>query len=92
MGKEVQKRLEWVQLFQQLKNYTLVYLKCGILWPTLRKWVDRYHVQGMEGLSGKSRRPLTSPATRIIGRGLFYLGALPANPRDFTHSRQDDLY
>ena len=30
MGKEVRKRLEWVQLFQQLKNYTLVCLKCGI--------------------------------------------------------------
>jgi hypothetical protein len=66
MGKEVRKGLEWVQLFQQLKNYTLVCLKCGISWPTLRKWVDRYDVQGMEGLSGKSRRPLTSPATRII--------------------------
>jgi hypothetical protein len=39
MGKEVRKGLEWVQLFQQLKNYTLVCLKCGISRPTLRKWV-----------------------------------------------------
>ena len=76
MGKEVRKRLEWVQLFQQLKKYTLVCLKCGISRPTLRKWVDRYHVQGIEGLSGKSRRPLTSPATRITSRERDWIAAL----------------
>jgi hypothetical protein len=44
--------------------------------PTPRKWEDRYHVQGIEGLSGKSRRPLTSPITRNTGRERDWIAAL----------------
>ena len=65
MGNDVRKRLRWVQLFDELKNCTQVCLRCGISRPTLRKWVQRYHDQGLAGLVGESRRPDTSPTARI---------------------------
>jgi transposase InsO family protein len=65
MDTEVRKRLRWVQLFEELANYTQVCLRCGISRPTLRKWVSRYRVHGVHGLVAKSRRPRTSPAVRI---------------------------
>src|SRR5215471_10887039 len=76
MGNEVRKRLRWVQLFESLKNYTQVCLKCGISRPTLRKWVSRYREQGVDGLIGKSKRPLTSPATRITNREREWIAEL----------------
>ena len=66
MGNDVRKRLGWVQLFHELKNCAQVCLKCGISRPTLRKWVARYQEQGLAGLAGESRRPDTSPATRVL--------------------------
>src|SRR6187549_3584102 len=65
MDTDVRKRLRWVQLFEELKNCTQVCLKCGISRPTLRKWLERYRQHGVDGLVAESRRPDTSPATRI---------------------------
>jgi transposase InsO family protein len=45
-----------------------VCLKCGISRPTLHKWLDRYQERGLDGLVGESRRPDTSPNTRISDR------------------------
>ena len=68
MDSDVRKRLRWVQLFEELKNCTQVCLKCGISRPTLRKWLERYRQDGVDGLVAESRRPDTSPATRISER------------------------
>ena len=65
MGNDVRRRLRWVQLFDELKNCTQVCLRCGLSRPTLRKWVQRYHDQGLAGLVGESRRPDASPMARI---------------------------
>jgi transposase InsO family protein len=66
MEDETRKRLRWVELFLQLGNYSVVCLKCGISRPTLRKWVRRYRAQGTAGLSAESRKPKSSPATKIL--------------------------
>jgi len=66
MDAEVQKRLRWVELFRHIKNCSVVCLKCGISRPTLRKWVRRFEDEGTEGLAAKSRRPKSSPATKIL--------------------------
>lgn len=55
MGNDLRKRLQWVELFESLKNYMQVCLKCGISRPTLRKWVSRYREQRTDGLIGKSK-------------------------------------
>src|SRR5262249_5497798 len=65
MDAEIRKRLRWVELFLQLKNCSVVCLKCGISRPTLRKWLQRYKEKGAEGLVGESRKPKSSPGTRI---------------------------
>lgn len=39
--------------------------RCGISRPALRKWWHRYKLSGVDGLHSQSRRPLSSPATKI---------------------------
>jgi len=68
MDNDVRKRLQWVRVFEELKNHTQVCLKCGISRPTLRKWVERYQQRGLDGLVTQSRRPSTLPAGRISDR------------------------
>jgi transposase InsO family protein len=46
----------------------LVCRRCGISRPTLRKWAKRYAAQGQDGLHSKSRRPRTSPRSRVGDR------------------------
>ena len=65
MDAEVRKRLRWIKLYEQIRNQSVVALKCGISRPTLRKWIRRYELQGVEGLVGKSRRPLKSPSKKV---------------------------
>src|SRR2546422_1314396 len=66
MGTEIRKRLRWVELFHRLANYSVVCLKCGISRPTLRKWVGRYREHGTAGLASTSRKPKSSPATKLL--------------------------
>ena len=66
MDAEVRKRLRWVETFLRIANYSIVCLKCGISRPTLRKWVRRYRVNGIAGLSAASRKPKSSPAAKIL--------------------------
>ena len=76
MDTEVRKRLRWVQLFEDLANYTQVCLRCGVSRPTLHKWVSRYRADGVYGLVGK--RPLTSPTARITERERGWIAELRA--------------
>ena len=76
MDAEIRKRLRWVELFLRIENHSVVCLKCGISRPTLRKWVQRYQEQGMEGLSSRSRRPKSSPAVKILDRHREWIGEL----------------
>jgi transposase InsO family protein len=65
MDPEARKRLRWIELFLKTKNQKLTCLKCGISRPTLRVWVRRYEQQGVQGLIDRSRRPISSPSTKI---------------------------
>src|SRR5215469_8286709 len=68
METEIQRRLRWVELFLKVKNYSVVCLRCGISRPTLRKWVRRFQESGLDGLKGESKRPKSSPATKLSDR------------------------
>lgn len=50
---------------QEVCNAGILFLKCGISRPTLRKWLRRYEQQGVEVLKGHSRRPKNSPARKV---------------------------
>lgn len=65
MEPEIRKRYRWIQLFQKLGNAGIVCLKCGISRPTLRKWLKRYELNGIEGLREESKRPRSSPASKV---------------------------
>ncbi len=65
MNKEIQQRLVWIKLFEDTNDAGLVCRRCGISRPTLRKWWKRYFEQGIEGLASQSKRPLSSPNTRV---------------------------
>jgi transposase len=66
MDAESRKRLRWVELFHRIENCSIVCLKCGISRPTLRKWVRRFRDKGGQGLVSGSRKPKSSPATKIL--------------------------
>jgi transposase InsO family protein len=53
---------------QQTGDARLVCRRCGISYPTLRKWERRYRETGEAGLSSLSRRPIQSPNRRIFER------------------------
>lgn len=62
MTREIQQRLQWVKLFEELGNTGFVYRRCGISGPTLRKWWRRYQKSGEAGLeSGLPKQPIPKP-------------------------------
>ena len=65
MSKEIQQRLVWIKLYEQTKDFGLVCRRCGISRPTLRKWWKRYLELGIEGLLSQSKRPHTSPKSKV---------------------------
>lgn len=65
MNNEIRIRLKWVQLYEQIQNVGLVCRKCGISKPTLRKWLKRYEEHGLDGLNDASKRPHSSPNTKV---------------------------
>lgn len=65
MNREIRQRLKWVLLYEETGNAGLTCRRCGISRPTLRKWLKRYHQQGIKGLESQSRRPHTSPKTKV---------------------------
>ena len=65
MDREIQRRLQWVQLYQETGDAGLVCRRCGISRPTLRKWWKRYQQDGESGLVNQSRRPHHSPNTKV---------------------------
>lgn len=65
MEREIQQRLQWVRLYEDSGDAGFVCRRCGISRPTLRKWWRRYQKQGIDGLKSLSRRPHTSPNTKV---------------------------
>ena len=65
MNKEIRQRLKWIELYEETKNAGLVCRRCGISRPTLRKWLNRYKENGLDGLQDASKRPHTSPNAKI---------------------------
>ena len=65
MKRSVRMRLQWLQLYAETGNASLVCKRCGISAPTLRKWVRRYEELGEAGLADLSRRPNNSPFTKV---------------------------
>jgi transposase InsO family protein len=65
MNRETQQRLQWVRLYEESGDAGLVCRRCGISRPTLRKWWHRYQKQGLDGLTSHSRRPHSSPNTKV---------------------------
>jgi transposase InsO family protein len=60
MDKTQKTRLGWIELYKQIKDAGIVCRKCGISRPTLRKWLQRYKEQGVDGLKELTRKPLNS--------------------------------
>ena len=65
MNREIQQRLQWVRLYEESGDAGFVCRRCGISRPTLRKWCRRYEADGEKGLESLSRRPHSSPNTKI---------------------------
>lgn len=65
MNKEIRQRLKWIELYEETKNAGLVCRRCGISRPTLRKWLNRYKENGLDGIKDVSKRPHTSPNAKI---------------------------
>lgn len=61
MDEVVKARLKWVELFIKTGDAGFVCIRCGISRPTLRKWVNRYSKEGIQGLEDRSRKPINSP-------------------------------
>ena len=58
-------RLRWIEMHERLKNAGIVCRRCGISRPTLRKWLKRYQLEGIEGLKAHSKRPHCCPTLKI---------------------------
>ena len=65
MKREIQQRLGWVKLYEEYQDAGFVCRRCGISRPTLRKWWRRYQESGLTGLQSLSRRPHSSPNSKV---------------------------
>ncbi len=65
MDHNIKKRLTWVEMYLETRDAGYVCCRCGISRPTLRKWVQRYEKQGLDGLQELSRRPQNSPSKKV---------------------------
>ena len=65
MNREIQQRLQWVKMYEECGNADLVCRRCGISRPTFRKWAKRYKQCEITDLESQSRRPHSSPDTKI---------------------------
>ena len=65
MERIIRTRLGWVKLYKETSNAGLVCRRCGVSRPTLRKWVHRYNEHGIDGLADQSKKPKTSPHTKV---------------------------
>ena len=68
MDREIQQRLLWVKMYEESGDAGFVCRRCGISRPTLRKWTNRYKQDGIAGLESKSRRPHSSPDSKITNQ------------------------
>lgn len=68
MNKEIKQRLKWIELYEETNNAGLVCRRCGISRPTLRKWYKRFKEKGLDSLQDVSRRPHSSPNSKINNR------------------------
>lgn len=66
MDPEIKKRLGWIKLYKETEDAGFVCRRCGISRPTLRKWLKRYHENGLDGLKSQSRKPHNSPSRKIF--------------------------
>jgi transposase len=76
MYDEVKRRLTWITLYQETGNAGLVRRRCGISRPPLRKWLQRYAEEGLEGLASRSRRPHRSPNQKVFAQEETWILAL----------------
>ena len=65
MDRNQRTRLGWVKLYEERQDAGFVCRRCGISCPTLRKWLNRFQVYGVEGLKDKSRRPHRFPTVKV---------------------------
>ncbi len=55
--REVKARQLWVKTYEELGSVNKAAIKCGILRSTLYRWLERFMVEGKDGLKGHSKRP-----------------------------------
>ena len=65
MERIIKTRLAWVKLYKETGNAGLVCRRCGVSRPTLRKWVRRYKEHGIDGVADQSKKPKTSPHSKV---------------------------
>ena len=65
MDRVIRMRLQWIMLYEDIKDAGFVCRRCGISRPTLRKWYRRYQERGIEGLSDQSKKPHHSPSLKL---------------------------
>ena len=65
----LQTRRKWISLYEETGDAGLVCRRfcrrCGISRPTLRKWWRRFQEHGEQGLCSNSRRPHSSPNSKV---------------------------
>lgn len=55
--REVKARQLWVKSYEELGSINMAAIKCGIPRSTLYRWLERFRVEGKDGLKGHSKRP-----------------------------------
>jgi transposase len=65
MDADQKERFRWIEMYRKSGDAGLACRRCGFSRPTLRKWLRRYHEQGIDRLSSLSSRPKSSPNRKI---------------------------
>jgi transposase InsO family protein len=92
VDQEIRMRLRWIDLYEKTGNAGLTCRRCGISRPTLRKWWNRYHAKGLEGLKAESRRPQSSPQQKVFSQEEERILALRSERKLGARRIRNELY
>jgi transposase len=91
MDRILKQRLTWVQMYEETKDASFVFKRCGISRPTLQKWCRRYRKKSVEALEGLSKKPKSSPGQRVFQEQQDWILALRSNSKLGARRIQSEL-
>ena len=77
--REIKARQLWVETYEELGSVSKAAIKCGIPRSTIYRWIERFRVEGKDGLKGHSKRPNHLAKQKVNEELINLIKSVPIN-------------